>query len=211
MTSNLQRTMGWALALCVLAGVAVAQERGVAIPASVREAQGVLIAAYPELREGRVAWRITTTATGVEVEARQPLTPLDVSASQTAPLVAATVTVNEQGQLQALQARGTLIESARQKSAGARSSDVDRDLQAVGAKFPPGDLAARESLVPPGLQRQLGALSVRETSFRAQGTVEAPQDALTWRVELETDVPNGRPYTLVFEPVEGRLLSVVRR
>ena len=65
--------------------------------------------------------------------------------------------------------------------------------------------------MPLGLQRQLGAAAVRGPTFRAAGTVEAPQDALTWRVELETDDPHCRPYTLVFEPIEGRLLSVVRR
>ena len=213
MTTNVRQTMGWALAMSVLAGVAAAQERGVAIPASVREAQGVLIAAYPELREGRVAWRIETTATGVEVEARQPLTPLDVSASQTTPLVAATVTVDEEGQLQALQARGTLIDRARQKGAGAggRSRDVDADLKAVGAKFPPGDAATAAALVSLGLQQQLGARTVRETTFRTEAPADAPQDALTWRVELETGDAARRPYMLLFEPVEGRLLSVVRR
>jgi hypothetical protein len=213
MTSNLQRTMRWALAMSVLAGVAAAQERGVAIPPSVRETQGVLIAAFPELREGRVSWRIVTTAAGVEVEARQPLTPLDVSAMQTTPLVAATVTVDEEGKLQALQARGRLIDRARQKSAGAgeRSRDVDADLKAVGAKFPPGDTATAAALVPLGLQQQLGAPTVRETTFRAEAPADAPQDALTWRVELETGDAARRPYTLLFEPVEGRLLSVVRR
>jgi hypothetical protein len=81
----------------------------------------------------------------------------------------------------------------------------------MGAKFPPGDAEAAESLVPPGLQQQLGARTRRETSFRAEGTVDAPQDAQTWRVELDTDGAVPHRYTLVFEPVEGRLLSVVRR
>jgi hypothetical protein len=65
--------------------------------------------------------------------------------------------------------------------------------------------------VPPGVQQQLGARTRRETSFQTEGTVDAPEDALTWRVELDTDDATLRRYTLVFEPVEGRLLSVVRR
>jgi hypothetical protein len=214
MTSNLKRTMGWALAASLLlAGRAAAQDRRVSIPVSVREAQGVLVAAYPELREGRLAWRIESTPTGVVVEAREAVMPTDATASRTAPLVAAAVTVDEQGRLQALQAGGTLIERARQQSAGVatRSRDVDADLKALGAKFPPGDPAARDSLVPLGLQHQLGAPTRRETSFRAEGTADAPQDALTWRVELESGEAVPRQYTLVFEPVEGRLLSLVRR
>jgi hypothetical protein len=188
-----------------------AQERGVPIPALVREAQGVLVAAYPELREGRVTWRLATTATGVEVEARQPRTPSE-DVTTMAPLVVATVTVDVEGRLAMLGARGSLIDVALQKSAGARSSDADADLRAVGAKFPPGaPAAAVDTLVPPGVREVLGARLVRETMFRADGTADAPQDARTWRVELETDDPTGRPYTLVFEPVEGRLLSVVRR
>ncbi len=212
MTSNLKRTMGWALAMSVLAAVAAPQERGASIPQSVREAQGVLIAAFPELREGRVAWRIVSTPTGVEVEARQPVTPFE-DLTPTAPLVAATVTVDEEGQLQALQVRGTLIDSARQKGAGAggRSRDVDADLKAVGAKFPPGDAGTAAEMVPLGVQEQLGAHTVRETTFRIEAPADAPQDALTWRVELETGDAARRSYTLLFEPVEGRLLSVVRR
>jgi hypothetical protein len=205
----MRRQSAWMVGVMLATTALSAQERGVQIPAAVRETQGVLIAAFPELREGRVAWRITTTATGVEVEARQPGTPF-ADQTTTAPVVAAMVSIDEQGRLAALAARGTLIDDARQKAAP-RSGDVDADLAAVGAKFPPSDAAAREVLVPVGLPRALGAATVRETTFRAEGTVEAPQDARTWRVELETDDADRRPYTLVFEPVEGRLLSVVRR
>ena len=100
---NLRRTIVWALAASVGVGVA-AQERGVGIPAAVREAQGVLVAAFPELREGRVAWRIVTTATGVAVEARQPATPFE-DLTTTAPIVAAAVTVVAQGGVETLQPR----------------------------------------------------------------------------------------------------------
>jgi hypothetical protein len=213
MTSNVQRLMVGALAASVLwTGGVAAQERGVSLPPAVREAQGVLIAAYPELREGRIAWRIESTPTGSVVEARRAVPPLEASANQTTPLVAATVTVDEEGRLQALDASGTLIERVRQQRPRAgRSRAADTDLRALGARFPPEDLEAAEGLVPPGLQQQLGARTRRETSFRTEGTVDAPQDALTWRVELDTDGTVPHRYTLVFEPVEGRLLSVVRR
>jgi hypothetical protein len=154
MTSNVQRLMVGALAAGVFwTGEVAAQERGVSLPAAVREAQGVLVAAYPELREGRIAWRIESTPTGAVVEARRAVAPLEASANQTAALVAATVTVDEQGRLQALDARGTLLEAVRQATAGAgRSRAVDTDLRAAGARFPPGDLEAAEGLVPLGLR-----------------------------------------------------------
>lgn len=205
----MRRQSAWMVGVVVATTALTAQERGVRVPAVVREAQGVLVAAYPELRERRVTWRITTTATGVVVEARHPVMAFE-DLITTAPVVAATIGADEQGRLAMLQAGGTLVESARQKAA-TRSRDVDADLRAVGAKFLPSDVAARETLVPPGMSQQLGARLVREPTFRAEGPVEAPQAARTWRVQLETDDPAGRLYTLVFEPVDGRLLSVVRR
>ncbi len=163
-----------ALVAVALSGVAPAsQARGVSV--AVRETQGVLVAAHPELAARRMTRHVAPTATGLELEATDRVRPTD--ATPVAALLTATVTVDEQGRLAAPAARGTLIDVARQQ-VGARSGDAEADLNAVRAKFPPGD---------------------------------APQDARTWRVELETDDPTGRPYTLVFEPVEGRLLSVVRR
>ncbi len=208
MMMQLTRTTGWALAMSVLVlGSVGAQERRPSVPAAAREAQAVLVAANSELATRRITWHVAPTATGLELEAREALSAADVLAAPT--LVAATVTVDGQGRLAALAARGTLIDAARQKGAGGREAETD--LTAAGARFPPGDAAAVDALVPPGVRAVLGARLVRETMFQAEGTAEAPQDARTWRVELETDDPTGRPYTLVFEPVEGRLLSVVRR
>ena len=206
---QLTRTIGWTLAVSVLGlSAAGAQERGPSVPAAAREAQALLVAANPELATRRITWHVAPTATGLDLEAREAVSAATVS---TAPaLVAATVTLDDRGRLQALAARGTLIDAAR-RQAGARSRDADADLKAVQAKYPPSEAAAVDALVGAGVRAVLGARLVRETTFRAEGTADAPQDARTWRVELETDDPAGRPYTLVFEPVEGRLLSVVRR
>jgi hypothetical protein len=215
MTKNLRHTMLAVLGtIVILAGRGLAQDRKAALPTAVYEAQSVLIAAYPELQKEPVTWRIESTPTGAIVDARRAVAPLDAAATETPPLVGATVTVDEKGRLQALHARGTLVDRVRRpigRGPRRRAPDVDGDLKAVGAKFSPGDPTASDGLVTPGLQRLFGARTVRERSFRAEGTAEAPLDALTWRVELEADDPATRGYTLVFEPIEGRLLSVVRR
>ena len=46
-----------------------------------------------------------------------------------------------------------------------------------------------------------------DRTFRAS-VEDAPDEALTWRVELDTAE---HVYTVIVEPVAGRLLSVVRR
>ena len=186
-----------------------AQERGVGLPAVVRETQGVLTAAYPELRTQPVTWSIEATPARLDAAARAAVAPLP-GATVSAPLVAATVTVDERGELTALVARGTLLDAARQKGAPL-SRDAARDLEATGAKFAPGDVSVSDRLVPIGVKEQLRARTVRDASFRTDAPADAPDDARTWRVELETDDALRRSYTLVFEPIEGRLLSVVRR
>ena len=165
-----------------------------AVPALVREAQELLIAAYPELREGRVAWQIAPTETGVAVEARAQIGPFE--ATPTAPLVAAIVDADEEGRVRALRADGALIAAARQRLADPTTR----------ARFAPDDPTAVETLVPAGLQARLGAPTLRARTFAADG--DEPQ---TWRVDLESTETVPQRYTLVFEPVEGRLLSVVRR
>ena len=169
----------------------------VPVPAVVHETQALLIAAYPELRKERVAWRVATISGGAIVEARYRAEPFDAAPSP--PLVAATVAADEHGRVQELRASGTLIDAARQP----------RTLRgAVRVKFAPDTPEALDALVPEGISARLGAPRVRARTFIAEGT---PDEAQTWRVEIEsTDVVPQR-YTLVFEPVEGRLLSVVRR
>jgi hypothetical protein len=170
-----------------------AQDARPQVPAVVLEVQELLVAAYPELRAGRLSWRVTPTATGVVVEARPAPVTFDEAPGDA--LVVATVVHDEQGRLQELRSEGRLIAAARANVAGR-------------AKYPPDDPDALATLLPAGLQARLGAPTVRERRFRADGSVD---EAQTWHVELEP--ADGAPYryVLVIEPVEGRLLSVVRR
>ena len=197
----------------VLSGAVSAPAQDVtSLSPPVLEAQGLLIAAYPELREGRITWRVDATAERVVVEARRATSPLDIAATSAAPaLVSAAIAIDERGQLVTLEAGGTLLATARRKAAGAaRQRDASDALKRGGAKYAPdSDASTLDSLVPAGLQRKLGTTAVRETEFRA--TSESLSEALTWRVEVESAETVPRRYTLAFEPVEGRLVSVVRR
>jgi hypothetical protein len=60
------RAIVWPLAISgLLTGGALAQERAAPVTARVAAAQGLLIAAYPELREAPMSWRVETTSTAV--------------------------------------------------------------------------------------------------------------------------------------------------
>jgi hypothetical protein len=196
MTMHTKRALVGALLMTASATTAFAQDRRPAVPALVREAQELLIAAYPELREGRLSWRIVPTESGVAVEARAQTSPFEETSA--APLVAATVVADEHGRMQELRTEGALIAAAR-----AKGSNPTTEPQ-----FAPDDPAAVETLVPAGLQARLQAPTLRARSFTGDGSQgEAP----AWQVDVEsTDLVPLR-YTLAFEPVEGRLLSVVRR
>jgi hypothetical protein len=56
----------------------------------------------------------------------------------------------------------------------------------------------------------LGGRRTGDVQFREQ-SLEAPSEARTWRVALDGPDVSTPGYTLVVEPVEGRLVSVVRR
>jgi len=182
------------LLLCIAASAGTQAQERRPVPAVVREAQELLIAAYPELREGRLTWRIVPTATGVVVEVRPQTVPVETTPSVA--LVAATVEADQQGRVRELRADGALIAAARLKAANPTTR----------AKFAPDDPVAIETLVPAGLHTRLSAPTLRERTFIADG--DEPQ---TWRVDVESTETVPQRYTLVFEPVEGRLLSVVRR
>jgi hypothetical protein len=196
MTKHTRRALVGALLMSATATPAFAQDRRPAVPALVREAQELLIAAYPELREGRLSWRILPIESGVAVEVRAQTSPFEEPSS--APLVAATVVADEHGRVQELHADGALIAVARQKALN----------PAVRPKFAPDDPAAVEGLVPAGLQARLQAPTLRARSFTGDGSQDG---APAWHVDVESNDPVPERYTLAFEPVEGRLLSVVRR
>jgi hypothetical protein len=196
MTMHTRRVVGGALLLIATATPALGQDRRPAVPALVREAQELLIAAYPELREGRLSWRIVPTESGVTVDARVQTSPFEEAHS--APLVAATVVTDEHGRIQELHADGALIAAARAKAANPTTQP----------RFAPDDPAAVEGLVPAGLQARLQAPTLRARSFTGDGSQDG---APAWQVDVESNDPVPQRFTLAFEPVEGRLLSVVRR
>jgi hypothetical protein len=210
MTKMVKRTIA---GLFMLSGAGLAAQDTVPpVPPAVRESQALLIAAYPELREGRIAWRIEPTATGVVVEARRLLSPNEPSTPD-APIVGATVKVDEQG-IESLDVRGSLIDDVRRKVGRINTRSrrgVADGLRAAKAAFDPAEPGAADELVPAGVPRMLGAPNVRETTFRTEKSDEKSNDAMTWQVDVESTDTVPRRYTLVFEPVEGRLLSVVRR
>jgi len=209
MTSMLRSPIVWALVLGALVpGHAAAQAPRRDESPLVREAQALLLAAYPELRDGRVSWRVDTTTNGLVLDAHRITSPEQILAASSMPLVGARVVADERGALQALRARGTLIDEARQRLAGASSTarSAEDILTAADAKYAPSNEGALATLVPAGVASALRA-TVRDRTFR-ETVADAAEEALTWRVELDT-ADHG--YTLVVEPVEGRLLSVVRR
>jgi hypothetical protein len=198
----------WALLAGMLPGHAAAQERRRDESPLVREAQALLLAAYPELRDGRVSWRVQMTSTGVVLDARRITAPEQILAASSVPLVGARVVADERGALQALRAHGTLVDEARQRLTAATSPTRSTEdiLTAAGARYGPSNESALATLVPAGVPRVLRA-TVRARTFR-ETVADAAEEALTWQVELDTDT---HTYSVLFEPVEGRLLSVVRR
>jgi hypothetical protein len=192
-------------------------------------AQRMLLAAYPELRDRRIDWRVDGSGSARVLEAREAVSPLagvssgspaiaDASASSDAgatppapPLVRAVVELDQAGALVALHADGALARPPAFTALQAAPNPTADTLRAAGAKFPPDDPAGPVGLVPAGVVQVLGATDVATPTFT---TAAAPgeADALTWHVGLTGTVKDPlHTYTLVFEPLEGRLQSVVRR
>lgn len=191
-------------------------------------AQQLLLAAYPELRDRRIEWVIGTAGTAVTLEAREALPPQDdgqalrgavasdgvapqaaPAGAILAPLVHATAELDADGQIVTLAADGLLPRPAA-FTALQKAPDLYDALRSAAARFPPDDPAGPKNLVPRAVLQVLGSADLPLPRF--QGRVAGDADAGTWRVEL-TGTRNGsaHSYELVFEPVEGRLLSVVRR
>lgn len=204
------------ISACATATTAWAQEAP-----NVREAPGVedvrqlLVAAYPELLEGRVSWRVTTTATGLVVEAHRVELPFAPLPPMTAALVTGTAVVDQDGRLESLTAGGTVLDSLRQKAAALTTrgrQGVDEVLKREGAKFAP-DTPEEETakLVPAGVRTVLKTPVARAHTFRSDPPPDRAKEALTWQIELEGGDASAAAFTVVFEPIEGRLMSVVRR
>jgi hypothetical protein len=192
-------------------------------------AQRVLLAAYPELRDRRIDWHVDGTGPALVLEAREAVSPLagvssgstaiaDASASPDAgaappapPLVRAVVALDTEGALVALHVDGALARPPAWTALQVAPTPTPDALRAAGAKFPPDDPAGPSGLVPVGVVQVLGATDVATPTFKT-AAVPGEADALTWQVGLTGAATDPlHTYTLMFEPLEGRLLSVVRR
>jgi hypothetical protein len=83
-------------------------------------------------------------------------------------------------------------------------------LRALDAAFAP-DVASADQLMPPRLADALQASGAPVGQFRTHG--DDVVEPLSWVVEVDAMAADGTPraYVMTFEPVEGRLLAVVRR
>lgn len=193
------------VALLILGGsvpsAAQAPREGVA--QAVRTTHGLMIAAFPDLSEEPLTWRVQLTESGHIVDAR-PAVALGNDANALPVRLRATVTVSARGQVETAQFSGALIEAAR-----SGSLPMQRHGESSPGRFAPDDPTTPTRLVSEGVRRQLGMTTVVTTRYREEAPLDAPAEAQTWRVEL--DDPLGGGLVLVFEPLEGRLLSVVRR
>ena len=205
---------GWMIVVLIGAvASATAQEPAVPeLPAAVREAQAVLLAAYPELRSTAIAWRATDTEDGFVLAAHAARAPFEDPTEQPA-LVATRATRDLDGGLASLDLDGELTGRARLSTLQTRAATepaatVVRD---AGGRFVPGDVVTASALVPEALARATGSGSATDVQF---GVLAEPgADAFTWRVTLAPDATTDRRTStvLVFEPVEGRLIALVRR
>ncbi len=180
------------------------------LPAAVREAQAVVLAAYPELRTAAIAWRTTTTGEGFVLTAHaapDPFAPFP----DTPPLVDTRVALDLDGRVQTLAMAGELTGRARLRTLQARAATEPAAavVREAGGRYVPGDQVSASALASPALVRAGGSGAVADLLF---SVVEEPgADALTWRVELEGATRTAPRTVLVFEPVEGRLIGLVRR
>jgi hypothetical protein len=190
------------------------QERKVEEAKPVADARQLLLAAYPEVREGRVDWRFKTTETGFVVEARRIEAPFDRTLGRRPALVSGALTLDENGDLQSLVAGGTLLDLVREKAekiAATRAGDISGALKADGAKYSPDDPGSAANLIPPGIKTVLATPIVREGVFRSEAPSDRESEKLTWQVDVESASPAGKAFSIVLEPIEGRLMSIVRR
>jgi hypothetical protein len=192
------------------------------LPPGARLTQQILLASYPELRDQGIAWRITGQGAALVVEARAAVPPLattdararpgptePLAAGSEPPLVRALTEVDGDGVLVAVRLDGTLSRPAALLAARAAAAPIEA-LAAVDARFRPDDPAAADRLVSTRLTGVLAASRVAPGIFQAVPTDSA--EALTWLVDVDRPTDGTvQGYALTFEPVEGRLLAVVRR
>jgi hypothetical protein len=190
----------------------------------------VLLSVFPELRDHRIDWRIDGSGTTLVLEARIAVPPLadavattnaqpedaqrlaqEQAAPLTPPLLRALVERDVDGRLVSLQTEGDLARPAAFRAAQVAGRPLEA-LAAAGAQYRPDVSAGSTELVPPQLAHLLGSADVPPARFAH--TAPADPENLTWQVVLHANATTkgqAHTYILVFEPVQGRLLSLVRR
>ncbi len=185
MMTNYRSATRVLLALGISAGamttIASAQE-----PPVLREAPGVedvrqlLIASYPELREGRVSWRVTTTATGLLVEAHRVETPFAPLPDATAALVTGTAVVDQEGHLESLLAGGTILEAVRTKAAA-----LDQDRAVVH-----GDPSDHDEADTPAMLSADNLITLTATAEDGDGDTASATIDIGRNLKFEDDGPS---------------------
>jgi hypothetical protein len=177
---------------------------------SVMETRALLLAAFPEAQRQGLSWRITETADGFVIEARPSVNLMSRAAAPV--LLSAAVKADENDRVMELRTGGPLIASVRQKVAtlaGRSSAEVETALRAANATLLPSDQASDAKVVGGGLKHAL-----RATVMAVNFDLTAPEtgaDAVAWTVELERGGEEGGNLRASVDPIEGRLLSLIRR
>jgi hypothetical protein len=180
------------------------------------EIQGILIAAYAELRSGRLTWSfdVDQEKVTVGVSPAAALLPPISSALPRGRLLTADVTPSPDGRVAQLSVAGTLagterLAALRSAVLGGSDAFVRGQLQARGAAFSPSsDPSLKPSLVDDGLARALALHGGIETRFLYGAS--RPELSLTWEVQSRPARGAATTATINFEPFTGRLVSVLR-
>jgi hypothetical protein len=177
----------------------------------VRLARDLLVAAYPELRQGRLEWLVEHDTTGITVTVREAVDPLSGAAVPEA-LLKAMVELDDAGSLVALRARGPLARppafiKLREALAAGGAMPSNEVLKSEMAQFVEGetDVSQLVKSLPRAFLAEVGLASFQTL------TTEGGEPG-TWTVDIvrQQRTADAR-YVFTFEPFEGRLLSVVRR
>jgi hypothetical protein len=172
-----------------------------------QRAQELAWAAYPELRQQGLQFRIDASETAtprvtIGFAAHDRADVLGLSRPREAQLVVA-ATFDGADALTGATLGGPLTHAAERRRIRALASGWTDALRAEGASYPPDQPAALlRDLNLASLATVLGRLTATGASFQA-GTAD---DGLYWQVAAAT--PSGAAVTLGFEPYRGRLVRV---
>ena len=180
-----------------------------------REIQGILIAAFPELRSGRLTWSLEVDKDRATVHV-VPASELLRGPSSSPPrqLLSAEIAIDLTGRVAQLSTSGVLVgterlDTLRMEALSQSETYIRGRLQSSGAAFFPRTAPSPAPiLVSEGLARALSVGSVSDARFLYSS--QSPDLLLTWEVQGQPAQGTASPTTVNFEPFSGRLVSVVR-